>query len=192
MKFTRRDLPVLVRMGMIPEDASTELLDGMILLTDRSAVGEDILRVGRSHRITVERLSRLSQVLDTQHRHVETLQPLNCEDTQEPEPDFMVVEGKLDDLDEDYPAAAHAFCVAEVSDGSYEKDSREKLACYARAGIPQYIIINLRNRTAEVYTQPEPASGKYTLTAVVDDQGTLALRVGESDIFPVAMAEILP
>jgi Uma2 family endonuclease len=82
--------------------------------------------------------------------------------------------------------------VIEVADSSYEKDAGEKLFGYARAGIPQYIIINLRNRTAEVYTNPDQASGTYAAPQIVSPQQSLPLRVGEAEFFAVSLVDLLP
>jgi hypothetical protein len=192
MKFKRRDLPALVSLGIVPEDATTELLNGLIVLTDRAAQGEDILRVGISHRKTVELLSDLRTHLNNEHRHVECQQPLACGDEHEPQPDFMVIRGKLEDLGEDEPTAASAYCVIEVADSSYERDAGEKLFGYARAGILQYTIINLRNRTAEIYTNPDPSAGVYPPPVILAESDTLPIRVGESEFFSVALADLLP
>jgi hypothetical protein len=191
-QFTRKDVAALVRMGIVPEDASTELLDGMIVHTDRAATGEDALRVGKDHRVTVERLSNLRSQLNTSARHVESQQPLACTDTDEPQPDFMVIRGQLEDYGDDGPTAADAFCVVEVADSSYERDSGVKLKAYAKAGVQQYIIINLRNRTAEVYTQPNRAAETYPPPQILSADQALPLRVGESESFTVSLASVLP
>jgi hypothetical protein len=107
-----------------------------------------------------------------------------------PEPDFAVIRGVLDDCT-DLPSAGDAFTVVEVADASYERDSGEKLAGYARAGIAQYVILNLRNRTAEVYTNPNTASGTYASLHVVSEGQKLLLRVGEDEFFPVHVNAIL-
>lgn len=135
-RFTRRDVEELVRQGIIPEDASTELLHGMIVLKDRAAQGELPTMVGKNHRKCVERLSALRKQIDTERRHVESQQPLVCTETHVPEPDFMVLRGTLDDYT-DLATAADAWCVVEVADASYERDAGEKLAGYARASVGQ-------------------------------------------------------
>jgi hypothetical protein len=56
----------------------------------------------------------------------------------------------------------------------------------------QYIIINLRNRTAEVYTQPDIANGTYPPPLIVAAQDSLALRMGESESFSIRLANVLP
>src|SRR5437879_393206 len=118
VQFSRSDLDTLLRVGAIPEDASTELLNGLIVHTDRSTLGEDPLMVGKAHRICVEKLSDLRARINNPERHVETQQPLVCSETYVPQPDFMILRGALDDYT-DLPTAADAFCVIEVADSSY-------------------------------------------------------------------------
>ncbi len=42
----------------------------------------------------------------------------------------------------------------EVSDTTLRRDRRVKLALYARAGIPEFWIVNLELREAEIYRSP--------------------------------------
>jgi Uma2 family endonuclease len=190
-RFTRSDAEAMVRLGIIPEDATTELLNGLVVLVDRSARDQDPTMIGQDHRKCVEKLSALRKKIDHEQRHVESQQPLVCTETHVPQPDFMVLRGTVDDYD-DLPTAADAFCVVEVADSSYERDAGEKLAGYARAGVQQYVIINLRNRTAEVYTAPNIAAGTYPPPAIVAENLQLSLRVGDAEFFTVALAALLP
>ena len=109
-----------------------------------------------------------------------------------PEPDFAVIRGSDDLYTDRLPAAADVFCLIEVADSSLERDQTEKLPVYARAGVVQYIILNLRNRTAEVYTRPDVAGGTYAAPEIVDAEGNLALRIGESETLSVRLADVLP
>lgn len=191
VRLTREDAESLRKRGTIPEDATTELLDGLIVLKDRSAVNQDPTMIGREHRYTVEALSNLRKLIDADTRHVETQQSLVCTDTHVPEPDFLILRGRLLDY-ADLPTAADAYCVVEVADSSYERDRGEKLEGYARAGVQQYVIINLRNRTAEVYTRPDPAAGSYPPAFVLSAEQTLPLRVGETEEWGVRVGDLLP
>lgn len=190
-RFTRSDAEALVRLGIIPEDATTELLHGLIVLVDRSARDQDPTMIGQDHRKCVERLSALRKVIDSASRHVESQQPLVCTETHVPQPDFMVLRGTLNDY-ADLPTAADAFCVIEVADSSYERDIGEKIAGYAKAGVAQYVVINLRNRTAEVYTNPDAAAGTYAPPRMVSEREPLGLRVGEAETFTISLSELLP
>jgi hypothetical protein len=191
VRFTRKDAEALVRQGMIPEDASTELLDGMIVLKDRSAHDQDPTRIGPDHRKSVERLSALRKIIDSDTRHVESQQPLVCSEIHQPEPDFMVLRGRLEDY-ADLPVAGDALCVVEVADSSYERDAGEKRTGYARAGINQYVILNLRERRAEVYSLPDPAAATYPPPQLVSQAEDLLLRISEDEFLAIPLASILP
>jgi len=191
VRFTRRDVEALLRQGIIPEDASTELLNGLIVLKDRAARGEDPPMIGNEHRKSVERLSNLRSGINGARRHVQSQEPLVCGETDVPEPDFAVLRGTLDDYD-DLPTAADAWCVVEVADASYERDAGDKLTLYARAGVRQYVILNLRNRTAEVYANPDTAAGTYPLPQVIAEGESLSLRVGDGEHFTVLLTDLLP
>ena len=190
-KLARADAELMMRAGIIPEDASTELLDGLIVLKDRAAFGQDSRMIGKDHAKCVERLSDLRLHINAPGRHVRTQQPLVCSETHVPEPDFSILRGSLDEYD-DHPKAADAWCVVEVADSSYERDVGEKLEGYARAGVEQYVVVNLRNRTAEVYASPDVARGSYAPAQVVGERDTLPLRVGEDTFLPVPLADVLP
>ena len=92
----------------------------------------------------------------------------------------------------DLPTAADAWCVVEVADSSYERDIVEKRTAYARAAVRQYVVINLRNRTAEVYTNPDPAAGTYPPPQIVAAGESLLLRIGEAETFTIRLTDVLP
>ena len=60
------------------------------------------------------------------------------------------------------------------------------------AGSSQYIIIDLRNRTAEVYINPDTAAGTYPPPEIIAAEGALSLRGGESEFFPLPLRDVLP
>lgn len=72
----------------------------------------------------------------------------------EPEPDACVLRGTPRDYRERHPSAADIGIVVEVADSSLSRDRGMKKRLYARAGIPQYWIVNLSQRLVEVYSEP--------------------------------------
>lgn len=56
----------------------------------------------------------------------------------------------------------------------------------------QYIIINLRNRTAEVYANPAAAAGTYAPPQIVAQGQSLALHIGEGEMFQTPLDDLLP
>ncbi|MBI5366668.1 MAG: Uma2 family endonuclease [Planctomycetes bacterium] len=75
----------------------------------------------------------------------------------------------------------------EVADSSLGHDRSKKLEVYARAGIRQYVIVNLVDTQLEVFEQPVPGEGKYAAANVVGKDGGPLSRVGlgaRSEISP--------
>ena len=68
------------------------------------------------------------------------------------EPDIVWV--KRQDYSRRRPRAEDALLVIEVSSHSLDYDRGEKANLYARAGIADYWIFNVRDRVIEVYRQP--------------------------------------
>ena len=75
----------------------------------------------------------------------------------EPEPD--VVWSKLHDYGPNHPAADDILLLIEVADSSLAFDRGEKANLYATAGIRDYWIVNLIDRTIEV--RRDPQDGHY-------------------------------
>ena len=72
----------------------------------------------------------------------------------EPEPDVAVCVGPRSRYGIVHPTASEIAVVIEVSDTTLTRDRGIKLRTYARAGIPEYWIVNVIDRIVEVYTEP--------------------------------------
>lgn len=55
--LTVEQYDALIESGKLATDARTELIDGFMVLKDRSHVGEDPMTIGDRHRLAVELLS---------------------------------------------------------------------------------------------------------------------------------------
>jgi Uma2 family endonuclease len=77
-----------------------------------------------------------------------------------PEPDICIVPGQPRDYSDAHPTTA--TLIIEVSDTTLETDRTTKAMLYADAGIEEYWILNLVERTLEVRRQPG-ASGYRSL-----------------------------
>jgi hypothetical protein len=192
VRFSVKDVRVMLQQGILPEDSSTELLNGLIVTKDRGDRGGAAGMIGLKHRVCVEKLSNLRSVINSTARHVQSQQPVECGDESTPEPDFIVVRGTVGDYTEREVTAADVLCVIEVADTSYERDSGEKLIVYARAGVPVYVIIHLTPRTAEVHTDPDRTAGYYATRRVVNERETLAIPLGEGASHEVLLGDVLP
>jgi hypothetical protein len=192
VRFSVTDALEMVHKQILPEDSTVELIDGEFVYRNRFELRGDTIVLGRKHAYVVTALAALGSAISNENRHVWTQASLICNETHAPIPDAIVLRGALDDYRDRFPTAADALSVIEVADASYERDAGEKLAGYARAGVQQYIIINLRNRTAEVYTTPDTAAGTYPPPHVITAEDELRLRMGENEFLPIALGDVLP
>lgn len=105
-----------------------------------------------------------------------------------PEPDVVVLPGRAEDYLEEHPTTAHL--VVEVAHSSIIQDRITKAAIYARAGIPCYWIVNLRDRCVEVMREPDRFRAAYSsvMRATGDDSFSIDAFPGVS----FTAAELLP
>ncbi len=119
--------------------------------------------------------------------------PLTLTPYDEPFPDIAVVSGSPRDYAERHPDTA--LLVVEVAEASLKTDREIKGSLYASVGIPEYWILNLKERVLEVYREPAPnARAPYgaayqTALRLEADQSIVPLTRPDVSI-PVA--ELLP
>ena len=182
----------MLEQGIIPEDASTELLNGIIVHKDRSDSGGDPMGHGPRHRLIVRLLTRLVSRIDSSDRHLQIQLPIRLSLISEPEPDGAVILGPDRQFADDLPGAEHVASVIEVADSSLERDAEEKHRAYAGAGIPQYVIVNLRENKLEIHSAPEPASGRYTSIRRAGKGETFELHLGGGRFLEIIADDLLP
>lgn len=137
----------MVAHGVFSPGERVELIDGEVV---------NMTPQGSAH-ITALLLvhQRLQQVYGAGF-HVRPQAPLVADPLSEPEPDVSVVRGTVRDYAGCHPCAHETVLVVEVSDSSLEYDRGTKGSLYARAGIPEFWIVNLINLQLEVYRKPQP------------------------------------
>jgi Uma2 family endonuclease len=85
--------------------------------------------------------------------------------------------------------------VLEVAEASLRFDRETKGALYARAGLPEYWIVNLADRVLEVYRDPTatpgtPGGPRYATVLVRDVAGIAAPLAAPAA--RIAVADLLP
>jgi len=142
--FTVDEYYEMARVGILKPDERVELLDGEIVPMNA---------IGSLHAWCVTRLNEIFTPLTGRIR-VRSQNPLRLGLRAEPEPDITII--RPDALEDRHPGPADALLVIEVSDSSITKDRGRKRRMYARAGIPDYWIVDLRSDCIEVYREPSP------------------------------------
>ena len=147
----------LVRSGQLTPDDPVELLEG--ILTFKMPKNTPHAAGTRLCRRTIEPLLPPGWFYDAQ-------EPITLTDG-EPEPDGIVVRGRLEDYLTRHPGPADLALVIEVADSSLDRDRGIKLRSYARAGISVYWIVNLIDRQIEVFSAPDWLAAEYRVRAVL-------------------------
>ncbi|HEV7503748.1 MAG TPA: Uma2 family endonuclease [Thermoanaerobaculia bacterium] len=117
--------------------------------------------------------------------HVRPQLPLALGSHSMPEPDLAVIAGKPDDY-EDHPS--EAVLIVEVTDTSQVHDRKRKAKQYARAGIADYWIMNLRLDAVEVLRDPQ---GALYRTRLVFHRGETISPLARPEI-SIAVDDLLP
>ncbi|GAB96121.1 Uma2 family endonuclease [Kineosphaera limosa] len=104
------------------------------------------------------------------------------------QPDLALVRGDVDPRGHRVEARDVALVVEVISPGSVETDALTKRAEYARAGIPAYLLVDVRGPRPTVVLFDQIVDGAY---ATPDTDGISAtLRIGEHTI-PLLAAELV-
>jgi Uma2 family endonuclease len=145
--FTVDEYYEMARVGILKPDERVELLDGEIVAMNP---------IGSPHAWCVNRLNRIFVAIEDRAL-VSVQNPLRLNARSEPEPDLVILQP--DTPEDRHPQPEDVFLVIEVADSSIRVDRRRKMPMYARAGIPEYWIVDLTTDHVEVYR--DPARARY-------------------------------
>jgi Uma2 family endonuclease len=146
-RWRRVEYERLVDLGVFT-DERLELLEGVLVVREPQ---------GSTHAAIVTTVGQVLATAFGDGWHTRLHSPLALGEYSEPEPDVAVVAGKSKDYLVTHPSTA--ALVVEVADSSLMLDRRFKAALYARAGLPEYWIVNLVDRVLEVHRDPQPPAG---------------------------------
>ena len=139
----------------VPESFSNPAAEGLlVLLLQRFNELVELMPQNPSHRLSVSLILPIALRWSGEGHHVLCQSPLRLGDSV-PEPDIAFVAGQPRDFTDSHPTTA--ALVIEVSDTTLEYDQTIKATIYAAAGIEDYWIVNINERTLEVRRQPGPS-----------------------------------
>jgi Uma2 family endonuclease len=165
-------------------DRRVELIEGAII---------EMSPMSSKHAIMIHRVQRVLERVFPVGSFVRAQIPLDLGASSEPQPDVAVDPGSDSDYMEQKPT--HAVLVVEVSDSSLRYDRTTKASLYAMVGIAEYWIVNLRDRTLELYRSPVPMDGQpfgagYKVVSSLSPQDLVSPLAAPTAVIPVA--DLLP
>jgi Uma2 family endonuclease len=140
----------LVDRGELRPDDRVELLEGVVVSMSPQ---------GSPHANAIARITALLVPLVGTQAVVRVQCSFRAGRYNVPEPDFAVVPGPLERWEHEHPN--EALLILEVADSSLPTDRLSKAAIYAAAGIPQYLVVNLRGDRVETFAGAEPARARW-------------------------------
>lgn len=158
--FTVHEYYEMARVGILKPDERVELLDGEIVPMNA---------ISSPHAWCVTRLNSHFTRIDDRCK-IAVQNPLRLHERSEPEPDLVILQP--DTPEDRHPGPADAFLVIEVAETSLRTDRGRKRTMYARAGIPEYWIVDLQHDRIEVYR--DPARGRYQAVWLASRGDTLS------------------
>jgi Uma2 family endonuclease len=142
--FTIDDVEAMVRAGILRDSERIELIEGQIV---------EMHAQGTRHIWAVSRVTRAFARRDDVV--VTSQSTFEIDGRSGPEPDVTVL--RADTSQHRRPSAETALLVVEVADTSLTYDRNVKAPLYARAGVPEYWIVDLNGERVEVYVEPSEA-----------------------------------
>jgi Uma2 family endonuclease len=151
-RWTRQEYEQLASMGFFDPEERLELLDGEIFRMSPQSSW---------HATAVTKAGQFAHQIFRRGYVVRIQLPLALDLHSMPEPDIAVVVGEVDDYRDAHPTTA--VLIVEVADSSLSHDRERKRRAYARAGIPEYWLINLSDYRLEIFRNPLGESYQYHL-----------------------------
>lgn len=183
-RFSVDEYHQMIATGILKDGDPFELLEGWIVPKMTRGPAHDL-----ALEFTVEQISALLPAgwrLRVQSA-ISTLES-------EPEPDIAAVRGHGRKRLGRHPRPAEIGMLVEVADASLTDDRTVKLRIFARAKVPIYWIVNLKESQVEVYTDPTGPAKKprYRKTQVYGIDEKVPLVIDGKLLGTITVRDMLP
>lgn len=138
----------IVETGILA-DRQVELIQGQIV---------EMVPEGPDHVYSEETLAEQFRHYLGNRAYVREAKPITLPDS-EPQPDLAIVQGTRDQYRQRHPSPGDIILVVEIAKSTLNTDLSRKRDLYASVAIPEYWIVDLRNR--QVYCFWDPQQNHY-------------------------------
>jgi len=142
-QWTRLEYDRLIESGFFHPGDKVELIGGQLMVAEPQ---------GSRHAATVSLVADALRAAFGSGWYVMVQLPVALDDESEPEPDVAVVAGAARAYWDAHPS--RPVLIVEVADSSAALDREHKASLYARAGVPDYWIVNIGDDALEVCRRP--------------------------------------
>lgn len=146
-QFTVEEYHRMIDAGILTENDRVELIKGEIV---------QMAAIGRRHAAGVNRLAELFMMRLGQVVSVGVQNPVELNDNSEPQPDLALLRRRADFYEAGHPKPEDVLLLVEVADTTVESDREVKIPLYAMSNISEVWLVNINERSLEVYREPVP------------------------------------
>lgn len=169
-RWTRVEYEKLIELGIFQPGEPVELIGGQLMVAEPQ---------GALHYTAIWKTAKALEAAFGPNWMVRTQGPIGLDEESEPEPDVAVVPGGPEDYRSAHPS--RPVLTVEVAESSLVDDRERKGSLYARAGLADYWVLNLEDRSLEVYREP----------AAADASAPFGWRYARREVFD-ASAQVSP
>jgi Uma2 family endonuclease len=169
-RWTVADYRRMIASGVLTSDDRVELLDGQVI---------EMVPQDPPHASTTDEGSDYLKALFAGRAKVRAQLPVTLSDHSEPEPDIAVVRLDENRYRDRHPNPADIFLLIEIANATLTRDRSHKAKLYAQAEVPEYWVIDVNQRQAIIFRNPE--GGIYQSEAVL---------TANDEITPIAVPEL--
>ncbi|NJM74865.1 MAG: Uma2 family endonuclease [Acaryochloridaceae cyanobacterium RU_4_10] len=144
-RLTVQDYHRIADAGIFNADERVELLDGNLISMAAKGTAHSSATT-RTRRVLEDGLGR--SVL------VRVQDPVQLDNYSEPEPDLAIVALEPMEYADRHPKPSEIFLLIEIADTSLAFDCGSKALAYARSGIAEYWVLDVRDRKLHVFRSP--------------------------------------
>jgi len=155
----------MAETGELAPDARVELIEGEII---------DMPPIGSSHGSMDTKLTLMLVEAVAKRALVRCGLPIRLDNMSEPQPDFALVLPRVDFYEASHPTAADTLLAIEVSDTRLSFDLGRKKAMYAKHGIRELWVIDLKRARLHIFRQP--SDGTFADVSLLEAPDTMTIE----------------
>jgi Uma2 family endonuclease len=170
----------LMESGLFPEWENYKLIAGELLEKPRESAAHAFVNDA-----VYELLAR---TLNLSGAFLRGAHPVQLQRDTAPEPDLAVIAGQRSAFTRHHPGPGDVLLLIEISSSILEYDRTDKATLYARHNIPEFWLVNLKERQLEVFRTP--LRRRWTEKFVLGPDDTIAPLFSPET--PVSVRAMLP
>ncbi len=145
----------MIEHGILTTEDKVELLNGVII---------EKMPKGIKHAAINDLFAEILRDVLRNRAIIRNQNPIVLDDYSEPEPDIVLANPPREIYLERHPTPLDILLIVEISDTTLGRDRVTKSLAYAKAGIQQYLVLNLQNETIEDLREPSEDGYQFKRT----------------------------